>query len=161
MDEGGFVLDFRTPPGTSLAETSRRARQVEAILKETPEVETFSERIGFGLGGDLQEGQFRRLLCALKGGSRRPIDEVMSDVRQRIAQNVPGFEVELAQLMEDLIGDLTGVPQPIEVKLTAINPADLIPRRPRSPTPSARSRAWSRSGWHCAGRRRTRHQSGR
>jgi CzcA family heavy metal efflux pump len=127
MDEGGFVLDFRTPPGTSLDETGREARQVEAILKDTPDVETYSERTGFGLGGDLQEANSGDFFIRLKSGSRRPIDEVMSDVRQRVARDVPGFQVELAQLMEDLIGDLTGVPQPIEVKLSAANPADLIP----------------------------------
>jgi len=135
---------------------------VEAILKETPEVETFSERIGFGLGGDLQEANSGDFFARLKGGSRRPIDEVMSDVRQRIAQNVPGFEVELAQLMEDLIGDLTGVPQPIEVKLTAINPADLIPEAAKVADAIGQDPGRGRGqGWHCAGRRRTRHQSGR
>ncbi len=127
MDEGGFVLDFRTPPGTSLTETAREARQVEVILKDTPDIETYSERTGFGLGGDLQEANSGDFFIRLKNGSRRPIDEVMTDVRQRIMQTVPGFQIELAQLMEDLIGDLTGVPQPIEVKLFAANPADLIP----------------------------------
>ncbi len=38
------------------------------------------------------------------------------------------MQVELAQLMEDLIGDLTSVPQPIEVKLYATDPAALIPQ---------------------------------
>ncbi len=127
MDEGGFVLDFRTPPGTSLAETAREERQVEAILKNTPDIETYSERTGFGLGGDLQEANSGDFFIRLKSSGRRPIDEVMADVRQRIEQDVPGFEVELAQLMEDLIGDLTGVPQPIEIKLNAANPNDLIP----------------------------------
>ena len=41
----------------------------------------------------------------------------MDDVRTQIEKHIPGLEVELLQLMEDLIGDLTSVPQPIEVKL--------------------------------------------
>ena len=41
---------------------------------------------------------------------------------------MPGVQVELAQLMEDLIGDLTAVPQPIEVKLYATDPSALIPQ---------------------------------
>jgi CzcA family heavy metal efflux pump len=127
MDEGGFVLDFRTPPGTSLEETAREARQVEAILKDTPDIETYSERTGYGLGGELLEANYGDFFVRLKNGSRRPIEEVMSDVRQRIARDVPGFKVELAQLMEDLIGDLTGDPQPIEVKLFAADSADLFP----------------------------------
>ncbi|MDB5397534.1 MAG: efflux transporter permease subunit [Rhodospirillales bacterium] len=127
MDEGGFVLDFRTLPGTSLAESAREAAQVEAIIKETPDVATYSTRIGSGLGGDLQEANSGDFFIRLKAGSRRPIDEVMTEIRTRVEQQVPGFRIELAQLMEDLIGDLTGVPQPIEIKLFAVNPADLFP----------------------------------
>lgn len=41
----------------------------------------------------------------------------MSEIRDKVAQQIPALEVETAQLMEDLIGDLTAVPQPIEVKL--------------------------------------------
>ncbi len=127
MDEGGFVLDFRTPPGTSLAESARETAQVEAIIRETPDVATYSARIGAGLGGDLQEANSGDFFIRLKEGSRRPIDEVMTDIRRRVEQQVPGFEIELAQLMEDLVGDLTGVPQPIEIKLFAADPADLEP----------------------------------
>jgi multidrug efflux pump subunit AcrB len=53
--------------------------------------------------------------------------DVMSDVRTRIEALVPGVRVELAQLMEDLIGDLTAVPQPIEIKLYAQDPNGLLP----------------------------------
>ena len=55
MDEGGFVLDYQTAPGTSLAETNRELQQVEAILKKDPNVYTYSRRTGAGLGGDLKE----------------------------------------------------------------------------------------------------------
>jgi multidrug efflux pump subunit AcrB len=41
-------------------------------------------------------------------------------------QDVPGLSVEMAQLMEDLIGDLTSVPQPIEVKLFADDQKTLL-----------------------------------
>ena len=36
MDEGGFVLDYRSEPGTSLTETDRLLRQVEAVLRAPP-----------------------------------------------------------------------------------------------------------------------------
>ena len=36
MDEGGFILDYHTAPGTSLTETDRLLRQVEAILRDDP-----------------------------------------------------------------------------------------------------------------------------
>jgi len=127
MDEGGFVLDFRSTPGTSLDETSRELAQVEAILRATPDVDTFSTRIGTGLGGGLSEPNTGDFFVRLKSGPRRPVETVMAEVQGKVNQSVPGLTVALAQLMEDLIGDLTAVPQPIEVKLFANDPAALNP----------------------------------
>ncbi len=117
MDEGGFIIDYRSAPGTALSETDRLLGQVEALIKATPEVDTWSRRTGAGLGGDLSEPNVGDYFVRLKSGSRRPIDDVMNELRTRIEARVPGITFEMAQLMEDLIGDLTGVPQPIEVKL--------------------------------------------
>lgn len=127
MDEGGFVLDYRTRPGTSLTETDRELRQIETILKAIPDVAAFSRRTGLGLGGDLNEPNQGDFFVRLKDGERRGTDEVMAEARTRIESAVPGVQVELAQLMEDLIGDLTAVPQPIEIKLFAADPARLLP----------------------------------
>src|SRR5437868_3297115 len=117
MDEGGFILDYISPPGTSLAETDRLLRQVESVLQETPEVQTYSRRTGLQLGGGVTEANTGDFFVRLKPFPRRDIEEVMDDVRTQIEKHIPGLEVELLQLMEDLIGDLTSVPQPIEVKL--------------------------------------------
>jgi CzcA family heavy metal efflux pump len=117
MDEGGFILDYRAASGTSLSETDRLLRQVEAVLQETPEVQTYSRRTGLQLGGGLTESNEGDFFVRLKPQPRRDIDEVMDDVRKEVEKKVPGLEIEMAQLMEDLIGDLTAVPQPIEVKL--------------------------------------------
>lgn len=122
MDEGGFILDYRTPPGTSLTETNRLLGQVEAILAATPEVQTYSRRTGLGLGGGLSEANKGDYFVRLTPQPRRAIDAVMSEVRTKIETMVPGVQIELAQLMEDLIGDLTAVPQPIEVKLFGNDP---------------------------------------
>ncbi len=127
MDEGGFVLDFRSAPGTSLIETSRELSQVEAILRATPEIETYSTRVGAGLGGGLSEPNTGDFFVRLKTGPRRPIETVMAEVQDKADQTVPGLRIATAQLMEDLIGDLTAVPQPIEVKLYANDPAALAP----------------------------------
>ncbi|MCB1056134.1 MAG: efflux RND transporter permease subunit [Acidobacteria bacterium] len=116
-DEGGFVLDYRSAPGTSLAETDRLLRQLEGILARVPEVETYSRRTGIQLGGGLTEANEGDFFIRLKPLPRRSIEAVMDDVRGQIETRVPGLEVELLQLMEDLIGDLTAVPQPIEIKL--------------------------------------------
>jgi multidrug efflux pump subunit AcrB len=117
MDEGGFILDYIAKPGTSLAETDRLVRQIEAILRTTPEVETYSRRTGLQLGGGITESNTGDLFIRLKPFPRHPIEEVMTEIREKVEKNVPGLEIETLQLMEDLIGDLTSVPQPIEIKL--------------------------------------------
>ena len=117
MDEGGFVLDYKAQPGAALSDTDRLLRQVEAIIKATPEVASYSRRTGVQLGGGLTEADEGDFFIRLNGGSRRSIDAVMTDIRDRIDTQVPGLQIELIQLMGDLIGDLTAVPQPIEVKL--------------------------------------------
>ena len=121
MDEGGFILDYNAEPGTSLTETDRLLRQVEAILQETPEVQTYSRRTGLQLGGGITESNQGDYFIRLKPQPRRDIEEIMDDVRKEVEKKVPGLEIEMAQLMEDLIGDLTAVPQPIEIKLYSDN----------------------------------------
>jgi CzcA family heavy metal efflux pump len=126
MDEGGFIIDYRTAPGTALSETDRLVRQVEDILGAMPEVKTWSRRTGAGLGGDLTEANQGDFFVRLKPGSRRPIDEIMAELRAKIMHDVPGLNIDMAQLMEDLIGDLTAVPQPIEIKLFTDDPKTLL-----------------------------------
>jgi multidrug efflux pump subunit AcrB len=123
MDEGGFVLDYRAPAGTSLEETDRRLREVEKILEATPEVAAYSRRTGLSLGGHITEANEGDFFVRLHGLPRRPIEAVIDSVREQVERSVPGLEVELVQLMEDLIGDLTAVPQPIEIKLFGAEPA--------------------------------------
>ena len=125
MDEGGFILDYKALPGAALSDTDRLLWQVERIVTATPEVASYSRRTGVQLGGGLTEADEGDYFIRLKGGSRRSIDAVMTDIRDQIAQKVPGLEIETAQLMEDLIGDLTAVPQPIEVKLFGDDPREL------------------------------------
>ncbi len=122
MDEGGFVLDYRSAPGTALSETDRLLRQVEQIVRSTPDVASYSRRTGSGLGGGLNEANEGDFFIRLKPGERRPVEVVMDDIRGRVEHNVPGLKIEMAQLMEDLIGDLTAVPQPVEIKLFADSP---------------------------------------
>ncbi|MEO6146977.1 MAG: efflux RND transporter permease subunit [Sulfuriferula sp.] len=121
MDEGGFILDYRAAPGTSLTETDRLLQQVEAIIKANPSVDTYSRRTGTQLGGGITEANEGDFFIRLKAGKRPPIETVMDNIRGQVEQKVPGLKIELAQLMEDMIGDLTSVPQPIEIKLFSDN----------------------------------------
>ncbi len=134
MDEGGFILDYRTLPGTSLTETDRLLQQVEAIVRADPAVETYSRRTGLQLGGGLTEANEGDFFVRLKPQPRPPIDQVMDRIRSDIEAEVPGLEVEMALLMEDLIGDLTAVPQPIEIKLYSDKPDELMSVAPRIAT---------------------------
>jgi CzcA family heavy metal efflux pump len=125
MDEGGFILDYRAKPGSALTDTDRLLRQVESIIRSTPEVTSYSRRTGVQLGGGLTEADEGDFFIRLSSGRRRNIEEVMSEIRTKVEHDVPGLEIETAQLMEDLIGDLTAVPQPIEVKLFGDDPQQL------------------------------------
>ena len=122
MDEGGFVLDYVAPPGLSLSETNRLVVQMEDIIQSVPDVASYSRRTGLQLGGGLTEANEGDMFVRLKPFPRRDIEIVMAEIRQRVASKVPGLEIETIQLMGDIIGDLTAVPQPIEVKFYSTDP---------------------------------------
>jgi len=118
FDEGAFVLDYFTPPGTSLAETDRILKHVEEMLKDTPEVESYSRRTGLQLGLFITEPNTGDFLVKLKPGRKRSTEEVKDELRQKIASTEPALDrVELPGILGDLIGDLTSEPQPVELKL--------------------------------------------
>ena len=117
MDEGGFTFDYISKPGTSLEETGRLLNQVEAIIKANPYVETYSRRTGLQLGDGLTEANTGDIFVRLKSGSRPSTEEVMNDIRKEAEAKVPGLDVDVSQLMEDMIGDLVAVPEPIEIQL--------------------------------------------
>lgn len=132
MDEGGFILDYLMPAGSSLTETAKVLTQVEAILKATPEVENTSLRTGLQLGlAQVTEANLGDFTVRLKKERRRGVDEVISEVRAKINQQLPMLDVEFPQLLSDMIGDLTSSPKPIEVKLFSQNPALLAEWGPK------------------------------
>jgi CzcA family heavy metal efflux pump len=125
MDEGAFVLDYWAPPGTSLDETLHMLARVDAILSATPEVAAFSRRTGAELGFFLTETNRGDYAVRLTDGPRRPIAAVMAGVRQQIHDALPGLRIEFVQIMQDMIGDLSGNPEPIEVRLFGTDQAAL------------------------------------
>ncbi len=131
MDEGGFVLDYIAPPGMSLTETDRLISQVENILKKIPEVDTWSRRTGTALGGFITEPNAGDFFIRLTGFPRRDIEAIMDDVRERVHQQIPSLDIDFALLMEDIIGDLTAVPQPIEIKLYGDDQQELMTLAPK------------------------------
>jgi multidrug efflux pump subunit AcrB len=131
IDEGGFVIDYQGPPGASIAEMDVLLGRVERMLAQTPEVLTYSRRTGFSLGGDISESNNGDFFVRLKPLPRRPLKEVMDSVRERIEREVPGLDVDPAQLIEDLLGDLTGKPEPVVVNLFADDEAVLTDLAPK------------------------------
>jgi multidrug efflux pump subunit AcrB len=126
MDEGGFTLDYIMPAGSSLAETNRVVSHVEQMLRETPEVESTSRRTGLQLGlAAVTEANTGDILVKLKSKRDRDVEEVMAEVRAKIKQQEPALDVDFIQVLQDMIGDLTSAPQPIQIKLFCEDPKQL------------------------------------
>jgi multidrug efflux pump subunit AcrB len=123
MDEGGFVLDYVTPPGSSLQETNRVVSHIEQIVRSVPEVESTSRRTGLQLGlAAVTEANTGDISVKLKGDRKRGIDEVIADIRAKVKVAEPSVDTDFTQQLQDMIGDLTGAPQPIDVRLFSEDP---------------------------------------
>ena len=117
MDEGSIVLDFVSPPGTSLEETNRMLSIVDNIIKNTPEVESFSRRIGTQLGFFITEPNDGDYTIQLKKNRTLTTEEVSDEIRKNIEAKLPALQVDFGQIIEDMIGDLISSKQPIEIKI--------------------------------------------
>jgi CzcA family heavy metal efflux pump len=123
MDEGGFILDYLMPAGSSLDDTNAVLLGVEEILKATPEVESTSRRTGLQLGlAAVTEANNGDFTVRLKRDRSRGIDEIIADLRGKVNEKYPQLDVEFIQLLQDMIGDLTSSPEPIEIKLFSPDP---------------------------------------
>ena len=130
LDEGGMVLDYQAPAGTSLSETSRQLMQAEEILRATPEVESYSRRTGARLALAIAEPHTGDFLVKLKRDRKRSTDEVLDELRHKFLAAIPGVEWDLHGILGDLIGDLTWSPKPIEIKLISTDLAWLKKKAP-------------------------------
>jgi CzcA family heavy metal efflux pump len=118
MDEGAFILDYIMPAGSSLAETDQILQHVEKILQHTPEVKITSRRTGLQLGlAAVTEANTGDISVLLKTKRSRSIDEIMTDVRDQLKKTEPELDVEFTQVLQDMIGDLSNSPEPIQIKL--------------------------------------------
>jgi CzcA family heavy metal efflux pump len=128
-DEGGFVIDYLTRPGTALEETDLHVRKMEAVLDSVPDVAAYSRRTGTELGLFATQQNKGDILVRLKPrGTRRSSDAIVEELRERLQQIVPDVEIEFIQLLQDMIGDLEGNSTPIEVKIFGDDPDVLTAR---------------------------------
>ena len=117
MDEGSIVLDYLSPGGTTLEETSRMLDEVNQILDEQPEVEAYSARLGTELGFFITEPNSGDYLIKLKDDRQLSTMEVADEIRKKIEATVPALEVDFGQVIGDMLGDLMSSAQPIEIKV--------------------------------------------
>jgi CzcA family heavy metal efflux pump len=119
IDEGSFVLDYYAPPGTSLADTDQIASHIEAVLAHMPAVQSWSRRTGARLAIAASETSKGDILVRLRPLSerRQTTQEVMSEVREKLDRKMPGIDIELTQILQDLINDLADSPAPVAVKI--------------------------------------------
>jgi CzcA family heavy metal efflux pump len=124
MDEGGFIVDYFSPAGSSLEETNRMVGHVEQMLSEIPEVASSSRRTGLELGlAAVTEANRGDIAVKLKAKRDRSADEVISELRARVEKEEPGLQVEYVQVLQDMIGDLSNAPEPVQIKLFSPDPA--------------------------------------
>jgi len=121
MDEGSIVLDYNSPPGTSLDETDHILREVEKIIVKVPEVEAYSRRTGTEMGFFITEPNRGDYLIQLKKKRNRTTEEVISELRQKIEASQPALRIDFGQVIGDMLGDLMTSVQPIEVKIFGDN----------------------------------------
>jgi len=121
MDEGSIVLDYTSPPGTSLQETDRILREVEKIFPSVPEIDTYSRRTGTQMGFFITEPNYGDYLIQLKKDRKRTTEEVIDEIRKKVESSQPALKIDFGQVIGDMLGDLMSSTQPIEIKIYGDN----------------------------------------
>lgn len=117
LDEGTIVLDYHSPAGTDIEETDRLCRQMERIILNHPDVDTYSRRTALGMSFKTRPSNFGDYLIQLKKDRKKTTPEVISDLRHSLSQAVPVVTIDFGQRISDLLGDLMSTPKPIEIKI--------------------------------------------
>ena len=121
MDEGSIVLDYSSPPGTSLQETDRMLRQVEKIITSIPDVAAYSRRTGTQMGFFITEPNTGDYLIQLKKSRNRSTNDVIEEIRHKVESSQPALIIDFGQVIGDMLGDLMTSVQPIEIKIFGNN----------------------------------------
>ncbi|SEA41047.1 heavy metal efflux pump, CzcA family [Flavobacterium gillisiae] len=125
MDEGSIVLDYESPPGTSLEETDRMLIEVEKIIHTIPEVEAYSRRTGTQMGFFITEPNRGDYLIQLKKDRSKTSNDVIDEIRLKVETSQPALRIDFGQVIGDMLGDLMSSVSPIEVKVFGNNQQEL------------------------------------
>ena len=131
QDEGAFVIDYFSRPGTSLTETDRMLMHIEQILNETPEVESYSRRTGARLALAIAEPNTGDFLVKLKRDRTRNTEEVIEELRAKCNAAEPALNFEFPGVLSDLIGDLTWSSNPVEIRIFS-NDTEVLKEKARA-----------------------------
>ncbi len=118
LDEGTIVLDYISPPGTSLEETDAICKEIEKIIDVHPDVESYSRRTGIHMAFKSDPSNIGDYSIQLKRDRKKTTDQVINELRKEIEANVVAMaEISFGQRISDLLGDLMSTPQPIQIKI--------------------------------------------
>lgn len=92
-DLGEQVVSIETPVGSSLEYTEAKLRQVDAALREFPEIEYTYGTVNTGYANGKNQGSLYLKLKPLKDRKRSP-DQLAQPIRDRLA-NIPGILVSI------------------------------------------------------------------
>lgn len=121
MDEGSIVLDYSSPPGTSLDETDHILRQAEKLIVANPDVSAYSRRTGTQMGFYITEQNRGDYLIQLKKSRTHTTDQVIDALRKSISASQPSLRIDFGQVISDMLGDLMTSAQPVELKIFGPN----------------------------------------
>ncbi|MBK7247111.1 MAG: efflux RND transporter permease subunit [Flavobacteriales bacterium] len=119
MDEGSIVLDYTSPPGTSLEETDRMLREAEKTFAAVPEIQGYSRRTGTQMGFFITEPNYGDYLIQLrKDRSAAPRKRSMTSAIASRSRSLRCASTS-GRRIGDMLGDLMSSVQPIEIESSA------------------------------------------
>lgn len=123
LDEGSIVLDYIAPSGTTLEASDAILSEVDKVVLNQPETETYMRRTGTNMISGISMAQgiippnYGDYLIQLKPGINKKTTDVIAELREKATSVAPALEIDFGQRISDLLGDLIGRPQPIVIKI--------------------------------------------
>jgi len=116
FNEGTLTLGMTFTPGISLAESNRLGQVAERLIMQVPEVKSIGRRTGRAELDEHAEGVHSSEMDVDLNRSDRPKDEVLADIRRRLAILPAAFNIgqPIGHRLEHL---LSGVNAAIAIKL--------------------------------------------